>query len=164
MWRTANHLLAGLAFGSAFLLAGCGDTKKGADTSESRGGFPGPAGKQGGIVRRANEPQILNDLKLIGLAYHQYFGTHNKGPADIDQLAPFFDNDARLKKDLGPGGRYVFHWNLGITQMTQGTSNTILAYERDADADGNRAVVMGDGAPRVMGDQEFKATLKAQGK
>jgi hypothetical protein len=146
---------------AAALAAGCSD--KGSSKDDEPKGFPGPEGGQGGIIRTRNVQLVQNELKQIGLAYHNFHDAKRCGPANVDELAPFFDNDPKLKQAFQQG-RYVFHWNLGLRQMTQGSSNTILAYERDPDANGNRIVVMGDGTPKTMGDAEFKAALKAQGK
>jgi hypothetical protein len=47
--------------------------------------------------------------------------------------------------------------------MTQGTSNTILAYEKDADQ-GMRHVLMADGRAVVMNQADFDKAPKAVGK
>jgi hypothetical protein len=113
---------------------------------------------------RFRDIQLMqNDFKQLGLAYHSFYDAKRRGPANVDELAPFFDNDIRLKQALQQG-QYVFHWNLGLNQMPQGSSNTILAYERDPDAAGNRFVVMGDATPKIMGEADFEAALKAQAK
>jgi hypothetical protein len=147
---------------AAALLAGCSEKGSSKKDDEPKG-FPAPEGGQGGIIRTRNLQLVQNDFKQLGLAYHNFYDARKRGPANVDELAPFFDNDARLKQALQQG-QYVFHWNMGLNQMPQGTSNTILAYERDPDAAGNRVVVMGDATPKIMGKADFEAALKAQGK
>ena len=63
--------------------------------------------------------------------------------------------------DFGWG--WVFAWNVRPQQMTQGTSNTILAYEKDADDRGMRVVLMGDGSVDVIDEGLFKVEIEPAG-
>src|SRR5262249_20312863 len=36
-------------------------------------------------------PKVKNDFKRLALAFHDFFDTHNRGPANVEQLAPFYD-------------------------------------------------------------------------
>jgi hypothetical protein len=134
-----------------------------ADRDRAAKGFPDPEGGQGGIIRARNITQVKNELKQIGLAFMQYDLENNKGPANVQALTPYFERNARLTQLLA-SGKYVFHWNLAARQMEQGASNTILAYEKVPDRDGDRVVVMGDASIRVFGADDFQKRLKAQGK
>jgi hypothetical protein len=99
-----------------------------------------------------------NDLKRIVLAYHNHLDAARKAPARAEDLAPFFENDTRLLAML-KNEDIVFFYNVGITQMTAGTSNTVLAYVKDVPAKGG-LVGMADGSVRTMSAEEFaKATL-----
>jgi len=88
--------------------------------------------------------------------------TYGKGPPNVAALSPFYDKvptyDSALKED----GWIVFIWNVAPRQMTQGTSNTILAYEKDMDDRGARVVLFGDGRVDVLGEETFQAATKAQ--
>ena len=103
--------------------------------------------------------RIQNDLKQIGLAYHNFFDTNRKGPAKAEDLGPFLENDARLL-GLLKTETIVFYWNVGLLQMPQGTSNTVLAYDWEAPTKGGMAL-MGDGSVKRMTPQEFQAAPKA---
>jgi hypothetical protein len=152
-----------LALVTAAGLAGCDKKEDASRKGDSpQGGFPPPQGGQGGVIRVRNIQQVNNDMKQLGLAYHNFQGTYNRGPATVEELSPFFDNNAQIKEALQKG-EYVFHWKLNLGAMTQGSSNTILAYEKDADAKGNRVVAMGDATVKTMNTADFQATLKAQG-
>jgi hypothetical protein len=118
----------------------------------AQGGFRLPA------VGRA---QILNDFKQLGLLYHTTLDTSGKPPAN---LADWKD----LKKEFPKGykaieeGRYVFYFNVSLKDMKAGTSNTVLAYEKDAPTRGG-VVLMGDGSVKTLTADEFAKAPKAKG-
>jgi hypothetical protein len=101
-----------------------------------------------------NDARTTNDLKQIGLAYHNCIDATGKPPANAKALAPFFENDKRIlglleKEDI------VFFYGVGIAQMTAGTSNTILAFEKDAPTKGG-LVLMGDASVKKVSADDFK--------
>jgi hypothetical protein len=104
----------------------------------------------------------VNDLKMIGVAYHNFCDTFKRGPADEKELAPYYENDARLSEALR-SGRYVFLWGVSVEdiQADAGTTATVLAYEADAPAKGGH-VLMADASVRSMTPQEFQAAPKAK--
>ena len=116
-----------------------------------------------GVNARDVDPRkIVNDLKIIGLAYHNHLDAAGKPPAKAEDLAPYFENDKRLlgllkDKDI------VFIYGVGILQMPDGTSNTILAHEKDAPSKGG-ACLYGDGSVKKLSADEFKKTTKAKAK
>jgi hypothetical protein len=137
-----------LVVASAFVLAGCGGSGK----DSANGSADSPE------ARAATE-----DLKRLGLAFHNCNDSLRRGPKDPQELAPFLENDAKLVDQLKPGGKYVFHWGLSIPSMKQGTSNTILAYLKNPIGGGKHLVLMGDAFVKTLDDAEFKEKLKAQG-
>jgi hypothetical protein len=113
-------------------------------------------------AREVDARKIVNDLKTIGLAYHNHLDAAGKPPAKAEDLAPYFENDKRLlallkDKDI------VFIYGVGIKEMTDGTSNTILAYEKDAPTKGG-ACLYGDGSVKKLDAEEFKKATKAKSK
>lgn len=117
----------------------------------------------GGAGARPVDPKrITNDLKQIGLAYHNHFAAFKKAPAKAADLGPFIENDKRLlglldDKDI------VFIFGVGILDMKDGTSNTILAYEKDVPTKGG-VVLYGDGSVRKLTDDAFKKAILAKPK
>jgi hypothetical protein len=108
-----------------------------------------------------------NDLKTLGLMYHEYNDKFKSGPASADDLAkvagvtgsPDLDKAAVQKvKD----GTYGFVWNVSLSQaIAKGsTGDQVLAWESDASTKGGQ-VLMVDATVRRMTPEEFKAAKKA---
>jgi hypothetical protein len=115
-------------------------------------------------VARAADKITTNDLKEIGLAYHSYFDKNKKGPAKADDLASFLDATNRKKLiDALKAEDVVFIYNVGILDMIDGTSNTLIAYVKDAPKDGG-LVLYGDGSVKTMKADEFKKAILAKPK
>jgi hypothetical protein len=162
---------------SYFLFINKGD-KKGGEQAKSteqpkipdqpKGGGPGPKGDKrpkGGIPRGMDIHEVKNMFKQIGLAYHSYVDANNrKGPPNYQALSPFYERVKSYDDALKDDGFIVFIWNVAPQQMTNGTSQTILAYERDMDDRGARVVLFGDGSVDVLGEETFQAATKAQPK
>ena len=101
----------------------------------------------------------MNDLKQIGLAYFAHLDTKRTAPTKAEDIAPFYENDARLTQHL-KAGDYVFFWGVPPTAMKQGPSRTILAHERDVPTKGG-VVLFGDGSVRQISAEDFKTAPKA---
>jgi hypothetical protein len=113
-----------------------------------------PAAAQGG------NQKLVNDLKQIGLAYHNYNDATNKAPSKAEDLGPYLEMNKRLL-DLLKNGDVVFIWDVPLKQIINmaGTSNTVLAYEKDAPTKGGY-VLMADASVKKLSADEFKkATL-----
>jgi hypothetical protein len=126
---------------------------------------PQPAPPAAGAGAPADARSVAlrsNYLKQIGLAYHNYVSTNNKPPSKIEDLAPFYENDAKITA-LVKDGAVVIIWNSSFQNMTAGTSNTVLGYEKDAKDKGG-LVLMADGSVKPMTAKEFNAATKASGK
>jgi hypothetical protein len=109
---------------------------------------------------RADERVTANDLKQIGLAYHAFHDANNRGPANPEQLAPFFENSKKLL-DHFKTKRIEFFYNVRIVDMTEGTANTVLAYEKDTPTKGGYALY-GDGSVRKLSAEQFKKAILAK--
>lgn len=113
-------------------------------------------------AQKADDAKALtNDLKEILLAYHSY-ADKNKGsaPAKAADLAPFLEKRARARLE---DKSVVFIYGVTLRDMVKGTSNTILAYEKDAPEKGGLAGY-GDGSVRKLTADEFKKAIVAKAK
>jgi hypothetical protein len=110
---------------------------------------------------RADDRVQPNDLKQIGLAFHNFVDTKNRGPKDADELAPFFENSKKLLDHLKTKRiDFVFGVSLKDLEGT-GVSNTIIAHEKDAATRGG-LVLFGDTSVRKLSAEEFAKTAKAK--
>lgn len=108
---------------------------------------------------QAQDKVTANDLKQIGLAYHNHIDSVAKAPAKAEDLAPYFDNSKKLLDHLKTK-RIEFYYGVTIAQMTEGTSNTILAFEQAAPDKGG-LVLFGDGSVKKLTAGEFEKAPKA---
>lgn len=108
---------------------------------------------------QAQDKVTANDLKQIGLAYHNHIDDLTKAPTKAEELAPYFQNSKKLLDHLKTK-RIEFYYGVTIAQMTEGTSNTILAFEKDAPAKGG-LVLFGDGSVKKLTAGEFEKAPKA---
>lgn len=125
---------------------------------------PAPSSLLGNIQAAAQRQATSNDLKQIALAYHNYVDKTKQPPSKLEDLQKVgFDKEAAPVYKAAQEGKYVVFWNADFKTMTQGTSNTVLAYEKDAPAKGG-AVAMADGSVKTMTADEFGKATKAGGK
>jgi hypothetical protein len=116
-----------------------------------------PPRRPGGIVSRNEVMQIF---RQVGLAFQNYCGQNNKPVQSIDDLAPFFENDRKILAAFKDGSLTLCK-GAHVQTMLNGTSNTIIAYETEPGTDDKRVVLLGDGTPKSMDEDEFKKTPKA---
>jgi hypothetical protein len=107
------------------------------------------------LLAQAPRPNTANDLKQIGLAFHSCIDATGKAPQKADDLVPYLDKNQKLIGD------YVFIYGVGILQMTQGTSNTVVGYEKDVPTKGGFALY-GDGSVKRLTAEEFKKVILAK--
>jgi hypothetical protein len=112
-----------------------------------------------GLRNAAQKQKRSNDLKQIGLAYHNYFDAFGQAPTKVDDLKNYMEGGNDAYKALA-NGDYVVLWGVRITDMTAGASNTVLGYEKDVPTKGG-LVLMGDAFVREMSADEFKNAPKA---
>ena len=108
----------------------------------------------------AADQKTKNDLKQLVLAYHNYNDSFAKAPEKPDDLSPFVEKDERLLNTM-KSGALVFLFGVKITEMTHGTSNTVLIYEKDAPTKGGY-VGYGDGSVKKLTAEEFKKAILAK--
>jgi hypothetical protein len=118
-----------------------------------------PTPPVGGAIDPAKK---ANDLKQIGLAYHSFVGTNKRPPASVEELEAYYEKDARITAAI-KDGTYVVYWNVKFAELTNGTSNTVLGYEKDAPTKGG-AVLIADGRVSTMTAAEFGKLAKPPGR
>ena len=147
-----------LAVTGALLLTGCSKSKKGADQPQDAQPHAQITGPKGGIPRKIDTIRVTNDLRQIGFAYQNCEAATGRPPKGVDGLLAYLDNDPKLTEALR-SGQYV----LKTKAHAAGPSNTIVAYEKDADEEGKRYVVFANITVKPLTDKEFEAALKEQG-
>ena len=103
--------------------------------------------------------ETANDIKQIAIAYHTYFSDNNKAPTKADDLGRYLENSKKLLDALNSGS-LVFAYGVTPLQMTDGTSNTVLIYEKDIATRGGY-VGYGDGSVKKLTADEFKKAIIA---
>jgi hypothetical protein len=114
--------------------------------------------------REATSQEAMeNELKQIGLGYHEFQEKHRRAPANAEDLKPFVGGEGPLYRKLADG-TYVFQYGIDVRDLSElGFDRTILAYEKKVPTEGG-LVLMGDGAPRRMTADEFKGWPRPKGK
>jgi hypothetical protein len=79
-----------------------------------------------GLNAGANQAKQRNDLKQLGLAYHNFHDAKQNGPASWDELIAFDKEAAPAITRVRDAG-YTVTWDLKFSQVTGGLSNTVLA-------------------------------------
>lgn len=125
---------------------------------------PGQIKKEpvGDFKRAIDINDVRNTLQNVGLAYHTFFNDRNRGPNDVQELAPYYEKNAKITQALDPREGYItFQWKAHLLRMPAGTSETILAYETAAAGNGTRLVLMADRSVKTMDEAEFQKAPKA---
>jgi hypothetical protein len=124
-----------------------------------------PATGCGRIQNAADRAKKSNDLKQLGLMYHNYMDERRKGPASADDLMTMAsDPVTKAVVQMVKDGKYVLIWGTTINEMQknpQGSTGTVLGYEATAPTSGG-LVLMGDGSVQTMTAAAFAAAPKAQ--
>ena len=120
----------------------------------------------GGVARvreAAARAKKVNQLKQVGLAYHNFQDNTNKPPAGAADLLPLLTADPEAAQALQSGDIVVL-WGAKVpADFPQGTSVTVLGYDKDVPTKGG-PVLLGDGAVQTMTLAEFNAAPRPKGK
>ena len=144
-----------IALVSGLCLAGCSktDSSESAAKTGSSGGQPGAMS----FKRVIQRPNVIDELGQLGLYYHQYRGLYNRSPAKLDDLQTWLQRDMPKLYQGIKDEYYVVFWGVPTP-----SSNVVLAHEKDADANGFRIVLLGDGSVQRMNETEFQQSLNAK--
>ncbi len=113
--------------------------------------------------KAANRQKDLNDLKMVGLMFHNHHDTHRKGPANWEELIAFADQQGSgpVVKSVKDRGYVMTAWDIQFKDITIGTSNFVLLYEPTATTSGGNVLLL-DGSALTMTADELNAALAAQ--
>jgi hypothetical protein len=116
-----------------------------------------------GIQQAANRQKRANELKAVGLAYHNFNDTYARGPANAGEIAPFLQDFPEALQAVQSGDLVVI-WGAKIpSDFPEGTANTILGYEKDAPTKGGQ-VLLADASVRPMSAKDFQAAPRPKQK
>jgi hypothetical protein len=109
----------------------------------------------------ADKVKRHNDLMQIGLAYHGFYDGNKRPPASVAELRqqPLSVDAVRKLED----GSIVFLYGVAPLEMSEGSTNTVLAYEKDVPTSGGY-VVFGDGHVDWVTPERFKTLAQAKKK
>jgi TPR repeat protein len=117
------------------------------------------------VRQAADRAKRGNDLRALGLMYHNYVDSNNKGPASAEDLKKVANSpEEQALVQAVKDGKYVLIWGTTIREMQnnpEGSSGTVLGYEAAAPSAGGM-VLMGDGVVRNMTAAELAAAPKAK--
>jgi hypothetical protein len=116
------------------------------------------------VARRLEISEVNNAFRQLGLSYQNVASasTSGRGPADFKELTELHGTTP-LKEWLDKNWIIVV-WGARPLSQAGGASNTALAWETDADLQGNRVVLMCSGSIVTMDEATFANTAKAMGR
>jgi hypothetical protein len=133
----------GLVLGVVLLLLGCGGVAR--------------------VREAAARAKKANQMKLVGLAYHDYQDNKGQPPAQAADLLPLLSTEPDAAQALQSGDVVVL-WGAKVPQdFPDGTSLTVLGYDKDVPTKGG-LVLMGDGAVQNMTAAEFQKAPRPKNK
>ncbi len=127
----------------------------------SAAGLPGCGGnveKLGGHVQRGKERQTnQNDLQQIALFYIQFDSENDRPPASLEEFKTYVYKDSPKLFQKIEDGSYVINFKV------KPSSNTVVAYEKEPDLNGNHLVVWGDKATKLVSSSDLQKALQNKG-
>jgi hypothetical protein len=115
----------------------------------------------GGVRQAAARQKRANELKIVGLAYHNYMDANGgKAPQQAADLQQYTMGDPGANAALTDGS-LVFVYGVKLADMTGGASSTVIAYESQVPQSGGH-VIMGDGSVMTVTAQGFQGMTVAK--
>ena len=102
----------------------------------------------------------MNDMKQLGLAYHNFHDKNARGPKDVDDFLQGTNaEDHPVIKMTAAGGPVVFIWGVNIPDARAGAGNTVLAHQSQVPTSGG-IVLFVDGHVERLTAAQFAARPK----
>jgi hypothetical protein len=114
------------------------------------------------VCANIQQAKDTNDLKPIGLAYHNSIDTNRKPPEKASDITMFLEGPASEPSQGLASGKYVVYWGTK-SPKEGGTSQIVLGHRSDVAASGG-PVLMLDGSVMMMTAAEFATAKKGSGK
>jgi len=107
--------------------------------------------------KAAERSQKMNQLKEVGLAYHDFHDANKRGPNNWDELESVAKGSPAIQLIRKSG--YEVFFGVSMKDVTIGTSNCIMAHN-PADVATGGEVLMMDGSVMQMSADELKKALE----
>lgn len=153
----AKSLLFCLGF--IVLAAGCAKSKSDDESTGpkhrlSAGGVAHDAAA-GSLRQKISRGGAMNELKQLGTFYVTFNIDRNRSPASLHEFGPYIERDANALYKAIQEGAYEVQWN--VREMS---GNSLLAYEKTPNEDGEHLAVMGDSSVKKLSEKDLQAALR----
>lgn len=112
------------------------------------------------VQEAAKRAERTNDLKALAIGYINYLDTNKRSPANLIELEPYLSG-AKVVGRVRSGEIEVVYSAAPLQDQLAGASNSLLAWEKNAEPNGKRIVVFMDGSARVLDQSEFERAPRA---
>lgn len=108
--------------------------------------------------KAADRSQKMEQLKRVGVEYHNFHDANKRGPNNWDELESFSKGTSPVVKLIRQAG-YELYSGVTFKDVSIGTSNCIMAHN-PADVATGGEVLMMDGSVMHMSADELKKALE----
>lgn len=117
----------------------------------------------GTVKNRVDRDKAQFQLRQLYTAYmaSQAMGD---GPRTEDDLKANLEGGDRLLRSPRDGEKFVICYNVKLSSLPQGATETLLMWESSANSEGKRCGLMADGRPVYLTEDEFRRLPKADDK
>ena len=147
----------------AVVIAGCSkkQSSNGGPAADRQGWVEQQAAKQPPsvavhLIRARQIQEAQNDLRQIGLFYQTFDGDMGHPPATLEEFTHYIQKDAPSLVKLLNDGTY----QLVFMPRGQQRSDSIIAYEKDADVNGRHLVARADATVTMCSSKDLSEILK----
>jgi hypothetical protein len=109
----------------------------------------------GSLRQKISRVGVFNELHELGIFYLMYNTENNRSPASLEEFKPYIQRDASKLYAAIQDGFYEVTW-----KATELNANTLLAYQKTPDEDGNHQALMGDGSVTKLTEDQVQKALK----